>query len=60
MNAAFLTVATLLTVRDISGRVISARRLRFRAMSALPPKADMVQHGGNVRFVPKDGVIMSA
>jgi hypothetical protein len=22
-------------------------------MSALPPKADMVQHGGNVRFVPK-------
>ena len=21
-------------------------------MSALPPKADMVQHGGNVRFVP--------
>jgi hypothetical protein len=23
------------------------------AMSALPPKADIVQHGGNVRFVPK-------
>jgi hypothetical protein len=22
------------------------------AMSALPPKADIVQHGGNVRFVP--------
>jgi len=22
-------------------------------MSALPPKADIVQHGGNVRFVPK-------
>jgi hypothetical protein len=21
-------------------------------MSALPPKADIVQHGGNVRFVP--------
>jgi hypothetical protein len=23
------------------------------AMSALPPKADIAQHGGNVRFVPK-------
>ena len=23
-----------------------------RAMSALAPKADIVQHGGNVRFVP--------
>jgi hypothetical protein len=23
------------------------------AMSALPPKADIVQHGGNVRFVPE-------
>jgi hypothetical protein len=22
-------------------------------MFALPPEADMVQHGGNVRFVPK-------
>ena len=22
-------------------------------MSALPPKADIVQHGGNVRFVPE-------
>jgi hypothetical protein len=22
-------------------------------MSALPPKADIVQQGGNVRFVPK-------
>jgi hypothetical protein len=22
-------------------------------MSALPPKADIVQHGGDVRFVPK-------
>ena len=30
---------------------------RIRAMSALPPKADMVQHGSDVRFVPKDGVI---
>ena len=26
---------------------------RLHAMSALPPKADIVQHGGNVRFVPK-------
>jgi hypothetical protein len=26
---------------------------RSIAMSALPPKADIVQHGGNVRFVPK-------
>jgi hypothetical protein len=24
-----------------------------RIMSALPPKADIVQHGGHVRFVPK-------
>ena len=24
-----------------------------RVMSALSPKADIVQHGGNVRFVPK-------
>jgi hypothetical protein len=23
------------------------------SMSALPPKADIVQHGGNVRFVPQ-------
>jgi hypothetical protein len=30
------------------------RTLRnVRSMSALPPKADIVQHGGNVRFVPK-------
>jgi hypothetical protein len=29
------------------------RRLcSFVAMSALPPKADIVLHGGNVRFVP--------
>src|SRR5215469_16163701 len=26
---------------------------RVRPLSALPPKADIVQHGGNVRFVPK-------
>ena len=26
-------------------------RTQFR-MSALPPKADIVRHGGNVRFVP--------
>jgi hypothetical protein len=25
---------------------------RPRSTSALPPKADIVQHGGNVRFVP--------
>jgi hypothetical protein len=25
---------------------------RFRLMSALPPKADIAQRGGNVRFVP--------
>jgi hypothetical protein len=24
-----------------------------RVMSGLPPKADIAQHGGNVRFVPK-------
>ena len=29
-------------------------------MSALPPKADMVRHGGNVRFVPNaDKVLRS-
>ena len=28
-----------------------------RAMSALPPKADIGTHPRNVRFVPKDGVI---
>jgi hypothetical protein len=26
---------------------------RIRTMSALPPKADIAEHGGNVRFVPK-------
>ena len=26
---------------------------RLRLMSALPPKADMDQHGRDVRFVPK-------
>jgi hypothetical protein len=26
------------------------------AMSALPPKADIVQHGGNVRFVPNSDI----
>jgi hypothetical protein len=26
-------------------------------MSALPPKADIVQHGGNVRFVPKADIL---
>jgi hypothetical protein len=25
-------------------------------MSALPPKADIAQHGGNVRFVPEAAV----
>jgi hypothetical protein len=30
------------------------RTLRWSTvMSALPPKADIAQHGGNVRFVPK-------
>jgi hypothetical protein len=26
-------------------------------MSALPPKADIVRHGGNVRFVPEADII---
>jgi hypothetical protein len=26
-------------------------------MSALPPKADIVQHGGDVRFVPKSDIL---
>jgi hypothetical protein len=29
---------------------------RPQAMSALPPKADIVQHSGNVRFVPKGDI----
>jgi hypothetical protein len=29
---------------------------RFQAMSVLPPKADIAQHRGNVRFVPKAGI----
>jgi hypothetical protein len=27
------------------------------SMSALPPKADIAQHGGNVRFVPKADIL---
>ena len=27
--------------------------MRVQRTSALPPKADIVRHGGNVRFVPK-------
>jgi hypothetical protein len=30
---------------------------RIQPMSALPPKADIVQHGGNVRFVPKADIV---
>jgi hypothetical protein len=30
----------------------------FAAMSALPPKADIVQHGGDVRFVPKADMVV--
>jgi hypothetical protein len=26
-------------------------------MSALPPKADIVRHGGNVRFVPLADIV---
>jgi hypothetical protein len=29
---------------------------KAKAMSAIPPKADMVQHSGNVRFVPNSDV----
>jgi hypothetical protein len=29
-------------------------------MSVLPPKADIVQHGGNVRFVPKADIVRSS
>ena len=29
-------------------------------MSALPPKADMVRRGGNVRFVPKANICGAA
>jgi hypothetical protein len=29
---------------------------RSNTMSALPPKADMVQHDSDVRFVPKAGI----
>jgi hypothetical protein len=34
----------------------STRRHPGNAMSAFPPKADIVQRGGNVRFVPKAAV----
>jgi hypothetical protein len=27
-------------------------------MSALPPKADIVRHGGNVRFAPKADIVL--
>jgi hypothetical protein len=34
------------------------RTLRLvRLMSALPSKADIVQHGGNVRFVPTADIL---
>jgi hypothetical protein len=37
------------------------RTLRhLRPMSALPPKADMVQHDRDVRFVPKADVSLTA
>jgi hypothetical protein len=43
-------------VHDMSA-LGQTRTLRLvRLMSALPPKADIVQHGGNVRFVPKADV----
>jgi hypothetical protein len=29
----------------------------FHLMSALPPNADIVQHDGNVRFVPKADIM---
>jgi len=32
----------------------------WRAMSALPPKADMVQHDRDVRFVPKADIRATA
>jgi hypothetical protein len=32
---------------------LERRLVHVRIMSALPPKADMVQHGGDVRFVPE-------
>jgi hypothetical protein len=35
-----------------SGRAWYAPNGLVEPMSALPPKADIVQHGGNVRFVP--------
>ena len=31
--------------------------LRVHIMSALPPKADIVWHRGNVRFVPKADIL---
>jgi hypothetical protein len=36
---------------DLSGRTGSS----LAAMSALPPKADIVLHGGHIRFVAKSG-----
>jgi hypothetical protein len=39
-------------IRRASPRVSS-----LDAMSAIPPKAGIFQHGGNVRFVPKAGIV---
>jgi hypothetical protein len=34
--------------------------MHVRVMSALPPKADMDQHGRDVRFVPKADIVNAA
>jgi hypothetical protein len=39
--------------RELTILAASTRRGVVYSMSALPPKADIVRHGGNVRLVPK-------
>jgi hypothetical protein len=41
------------TKQKPSGVFTGRDNAKFTAMSALPPKADMHQHGRDVRFVPK-------
>ena len=43
-------IAAILTAHVPLGRKRPSKR--FHPMSALPPKADIIRHGGNVRFVP--------
>jgi hypothetical protein len=55
---AFWTVFTAkLGVRTMSALGQKQTSAHVRVMSALPPIADMVQHDGDVRFVPKADIL---